>query len=96
MMNAFDAQSGHKTQSGRHTVPDWTKDVGDLAEQFLKEELFKKISGRSSKNFPGISENYLLKLNMDKVHSWAKSRLEEFKKMNLYSHSSITINNTKL
>ena len=26
----------------------------DLAEQFVNEELFKKITGRSFKNFPGI------------------------------------------
>ena len=38
------------------TVPGWTlnKDVDDLAEQFVNEELFKKITGRSFKNFPGI------------------------------------------
>ena len=55
-------QNEHETQSseGRHTVPCWTlnKDVDDLAaEQFVNEELFKKITGRSEdplKNIPGI------------------------------------------
>lgn len=93
LMKVFDKETSHKKQSGRHTAPDWSKDINELAEMFKKEKLFKNICGRSFQNFPGIPENYASQLNMNKVFTWAKSKLEEFKKMNSYSHTSITINN---
>ena len=92
LMDIFDKETGHKKQSGNHTVPDCSKDVTELAHMFENEQLFDNICGRSYQNFPGIPENYASKLDMTKVHTWAKSRLEDFKKMSLYSHASMTIN----
>ena len=94
LMEQFDSESGHKKQSGKHTKPCWSKDVLELCQQYKKESLFVKDNGRCFKNFPGIPDNYLNKLQMDQFFDRAGSRLKLFKKKSIYKHKGITINNT--
>ena len=51
-----------------------------LAHMFENEQIFDNIGGRSYQHFSGTPENYALKLDMTKVHTWAKSRSRNYKK----------------
>lgn len=81
----FDIESGHKKESGKHTPPDWSDDVKELAAMFVTERLFTPENGR------GFT---LSKLNTEKIEKWAKKKLTQFQLMDLYQHKTVTINNT--
>ena len=93
IIEKFDIESGHKKDSGKHTPPDWSDDVKELATMFDTENLFTPKNGRGFTHFPSIPKNYLSKLNTEKVNNWATKKLAQFGKMDLYQHKTVSISN---
>ena len=83
VLHQFDAVSGVKQDSGRHSKRSNSKDIGIVLKQLQeKSKLFIKVSGRNHRIFPNFKQNRMNSLQLDMLTDWMRDQLSNKIKYN--------------
>ena len=74
-----------KKMSGKHSQPNVDEEVKELALHLYFSQVFCNIPGRCHKAFPSFPKSVLQILEPMKLKQWIIEKIEEFRKLSIYS-----------
>eukprot|EP00112_Aurelia_sp_Birch-Aquarium-sp1_P020528 Seg5310.2 transcript_id=Seg5310.2/GoldUCD/mRNA.D3Y31 product="hypothetical protein" protein_id=Seg5310.2/GoldUCD/D3Y31 len=84
LVHNFDYLTSTRVPSGKHTRPDMSKDITDLANQFVEHDIFSFKPAREHRAFPSFPQSILQKLDTETLRDWMTSRTEDFQQLKVY------------